>query len=158
MHLFTWSSDKYRLGIPTIDAQHQHLINSICELFDTMNVTDDKHLINPMLSHLVSNCRKHFDEEERMMLEVHYPDIEAHIGRHMAFNEALASVVVHYQHGDMELALENLKYLSHWYIEHIKTADNHYCDFIKKKRVLRHSLHFCFCYTSTFSPRSSRAT
>lgn len=133
MHLFSWNSDKYRLGLPAIDAQHQRLVNLINELYDTLSVTSDKSIIDPILGYVVKLSREHFDVEERMMLDMHYPDIEAHIGRHMTFNETLATIIVQYQQGNIDVTLENLKYLSHWYIEHIKTADSHYCEFIKKE-------------------------
>ena len=133
MHLFEWSLEKYALGLPGIDHQHGHLVKSIYDLYETMAETSDKSIIDPMLSELIFISRQHFDDEERLMLDYHYPDIESHIGRHMTFNEALANVVVHYHQGDISVSLDNLKFLSHWYIEHISTADHHYCDYIKKQ-------------------------
>lgn len=133
MHLFKWSLEKYALGLPDIDDQHGLLVDAIYGLYETMDATSKKSIIDPLLSNLITISRQHFDNEERLMLDYHYPDIESHIGRHMAFNEVLAHIVVHYHQGDIPVALDNLRFLSHWYIEHIKTADHHYCIYLKKQ-------------------------
>lgn len=133
MRLQIWSTEDYTIGLSKIDEQHGQIIQAITAIYDQLEVISDKGTITPLLSHLVQVSRQHFDDEERLMLNHHYPDIESHIGRHMIFTEALANIIVHYQQGHVAIVLEQLKFLSHWTIEHIGTADTHYYDYIVKQ-------------------------
>lgn len=135
MHLFKWSAEKYKLGIENMDCQHTEIIKAITDLLDALALNSAKEAITPLLSSLVIISRQHFHDEEQLMLDYHYPDIESHIGRHMVYSEALAKMVVHFQHKDISMVIENLRFMSNWFIEHVSTADAHYSNYIKQRET-----------------------
>ena len=76
------------LHIPSIDKQHQHFfaINRYIEqllLIHCAGVTE-KQLLN-LLYELRDYVTYHFYEEEKIMAEIQFPEIENHIAQHQTF-------------------------------------------------------------------------
>jgi hemerythrin len=63
---FKWS-DKYSVGIKTIDSQHQELVNIINRLFDAVTNHEADKVINSILDALMDYTKTHFALEELLM-------------------------------------------------------------------------------------------
>lgn len=122
------------INIPSMNLQHDEIIDCIQDIRTALEQSEDKETISILLRSLVSLSRQYFDDEEKEMLHYHYPNIDSHIGRHMAYNELLSSLVINYQQGSIATALNNLSFLTKWFIEHIATADYHFCIYKEEQR------------------------
>ena len=125
MPLIEWK-EKYMLDIDNIDLEHQGIISDMNLIYDELiNVGDQEELIEH-LAGLVLKTRHHFNNEERYMLNHFYPDTEAHIGQHMRFQLHLSTLIHNVKNDQKSFALDNLRYIAHWYIDHITGADASY--------------------------------
>lgn len=85
-----WTS-ALSMGVPEIDAQHEELFRRIDRLLDAM-LHSDRSEAGRMLAYLRGFVVDHFGAEERLMVELGYPDLERHLAEHRAFAAALHEV------------------------------------------------------------------
>ena len=85
-----WTST-LSVGVPELDAQHQELFRRIDRLL-TAVLHQDRSEAERLLTWLKGYVRDHFAAEERLMVEVEYPDAERHVQEHREFARRLAQV------------------------------------------------------------------
>ncbi|QOY55538.1 hemerythrin family protein [Candidatus Sulfurimonas marisnigri] len=83
----------YSVGIESIDTQHKKLFEIVNRLFAIENTSDKTEEIKKILYEFSDYMRTHFDDEEKYMLSIGYPDIKEHILLHQNLVESLASVM-----------------------------------------------------------------
>ena len=74
--------DKFLLGIPEIDAQHQELAELVSKFKDAIASKDQRHLIHPVLRRLFHLLSQHFSFEEKLMEMASYADLAQHKKTH----------------------------------------------------------------------------
>ncbi|MBY0430722.1 MAG: bacteriohemerythrin [Rhodospirillales bacterium] len=121
-------SQRYKLGIPAIDADHGTLVSMLNRFLNaSLEGASDSELA-AYLHTLVEEVRAHFQREEAMLDRVNYPELPAHKVEH----DRLLVQVQHYeqacQAGEVPraLSLETADYLRHWLLDHIILADMPY--------------------------------
>lgn len=124
--------DELALNIESIDKQHKQIINILQSLYDALLVHDTREHFQNLCSQLILISRDHFNEEERLMLKFFYPDTEAHIGLHMTFMTIVSTLIGNIRGEQYAYALDNVRYLTSWYIDHILDADRQYSHFVLK--------------------------
>jgi hemerythrin len=85
-----WTST-LSVGVPELDEQHQELFRRIDRLL-TAVLHQDRSEAERLLTWLRGYVRDHFAAEERLMVEVEYPDAERHVQEHREFARRLAQV------------------------------------------------------------------
>lgn len=74
--------EKYILGIPEIDAQHEDISGLVDALRELVTKKDQRHLLHQALKRLHQTLVSHFDYEEAMMGMVSYDDLPQHKRTH----------------------------------------------------------------------------
>ena len=74
--------EKYILGIPEIDAQHEEISDFVDEFRKVITQKDQRHLVHQALKRLHQTLVNHFNHEEAFMGMVNYPDLSQHRQTH----------------------------------------------------------------------------
>jgi hemerythrin-like metal-binding protein len=129
-----WNSS-LELGIENLDTQHKEIIDRI----NRLSIALDSEF-NEFSTERLEEAHKflekyvaiHFREEEEMA-QGNYPDIEAHIALHHSFESELTTFQENLKKSGLisHAAAQLIKYLSKWFITHIKTEDPKYLPYIK---------------------------
>jgi hemerythrin len=72
-----WSED-YRLGLESIDEQHQHLFEIVGRIAALDSATSSKEDLKQILGDLSSYMHQHFNDEEAYMKRIRFPEFEYH--------------------------------------------------------------------------------
>lgn len=120
----------YLTGFILMDQQHDEILEIIAVLTQYLSTNESQSLCLESCSSLVNALRQHYDDEERFMLKSFYPDIEGHIGQHMAYLNHFGKLVSLIRSNQLPLALSTLKFMRSWILDHMNDADKKYADFI----------------------------
>jgi len=119
-----WKDD-YKIGIPVIDAQHKQLFLATNELSEALSKGLTPAVINSLLTHLEFYAVRHFQMEERYMMESSYPDLSEEIEEHQYFTKRFTDIKNEFtQNGltpDIVHAIQNE--LSLWIKDHVLGLD-----------------------------------
>lgn len=111
-------ADVLALGHPQIDAQHRRLIN----LAGTLRAAADagEALPQSVVEELISYARRHFSDEEALMLSFPYSEMEAHKRMHAAF---VAEVRKAAAASSAASSSRLCAFVEDWLISHIAVVD-----------------------------------
>lgn len=133
MALLSWN-DQYLIGQATIDEEHKMLFRLINDFHTHWTEQRDRKDIARVLSQLIHYGELHFQDEERIMAQEGYPELESHrlvheklIDEIFKLNEELA---------DQSRLLERdmTKFLKQWLVDHIVHNDYEFRNFLVRKR------------------------
>ncbi len=130
--LIVWT-DKYSVGVPSVDEQHQRLIELMNELDEVIQKGRHFDEVVSVVDGLVGYTKKHFRDEERYMAEIGYPGIEEHKVSHTQLINEVNSFTKELDHRDPEVMDRLLVFLKSWLIGHIIGIDKKYGAYAKKK-------------------------
>jgi hemerythrin len=107
-------------------------VNYINELCDAMHcVGSEKHeTLVHVLDDLVDYTESHFSFEEAMLEDAGYPLLNAHKKMHELFIMRLNSYIRRFKAGE-DITVELRDTLARWLINHIKTTDGSYVEYVK---------------------------
>lgn len=81
MNTITWSS-KLNTGVKNIDEQHRRLVKLVNNLVAGIQEGFADDITDGICRELIEYTKYHFRDEEMLMEEVAFPDIEAHKQKH----------------------------------------------------------------------------
>ncbi len=118
------------VGIPEIDAEHQHFMRLINELNEAIVGRMGEEEIKSRMQSILEDAAAHFAHEEALFREWNYPDAEAHAGRHAEITRALHEIMMRFEHDGLEYELieAGLK-VKAALIEHLLSEDMKYRDY-----------------------------
>lgn len=119
----------YSVGVTALDEHHKYLIKLIQDLDFDIRKQRGKG-VNGILIALIKYTEYHFAEEEKLMEANNYPDLDKHKGYHKEFINKLNEKSDSFA-SDLSLALDMIKFLHDWLINHILIQDKKYTPFIK---------------------------
>ena len=125
MALVVWT-DKFSVGVTSLDEQHTVLFATINNLHNAMMKGHARTVIGPLLHTLVSYTRDHFAAEEAMMEAADYPALETHRIQHRKLTEQVEEYVTLFDRGDITLGVQLSKFLSDCLSNHILSNDKEY--------------------------------
>ncbi len=134
MPIMQWDQ-KFSVGLATIDAQHQKLISYLNELYDAMRQGKGKDKLEKTLQALIAYTSEHFQTEEKLMKQFHYPDAESHFTEHASFVQHAIKFQRDFESGKIMLTTEVMKFLNEWVQNHILGTDKKYSLFFIEKGV-----------------------
>lgn len=128
-------SPSLAVGVPLIDAQHQELFRRAERLILALR-GGDRSEVAPLVVYLAEYAATHFADEERLMAEVGYPELDQHRVAHEAFRKEFKELVRDYERkGPTPLvALTLHNWLSDWLRRHVSTVDTRIAAFLEEKR------------------------
>jgi hemerythrin len=130
--MFEWQ-ESYKIGVGSIDAQHQILFQTAARLRDAMLAGNGKAAVGPILERLVKYTESHFAHEERLMHLYKYPHLAAHKAQHDALARQVRDFQARCQSGQATITVQLLQFLKNWLVGHIRESDLKLVPFIENK-------------------------
>ncbi len=132
--------ERDRLGITSLDAQHEGLFAIAFRLHDAMRCQRAMRVQHEMLAQFMACSRAHVDSEERGMRSAGYPDFARHQRLHRTFLEHLQAMYAAVQSSRHDAMPEQLRILRVWMREHVVNEDARYAFWIQQKGRLRNRM------------------
>ncbi len=130
--------EKYKLGVPQIDGQHQELFRRVTDFVETVRKPvpweEKVEKVNQTLAFMKDYVVTHFHDEEAYQKKIGYPQLEAHTKIH---NDMVAYVVdiarQYEEQGYQEQLIQQFagKLLA-WLINHVASEDQKIADYAKR--------------------------
>lgn len=134
MKIFEWTKD-YSVDIAELDDHHRRLFDILNELLTLMSEggATDRQIIR-VLEELLDYTHYHFDEEEKMMAKMGYPELEAHRKIHQQFIAQMKEFYASAQNGmAIFVATKVANAGMDWLKNHILSSDHKYADYMKQQ-------------------------
>ncbi len=129
-----WVDEKYSINIQKIDEQHQILVGIINEVYQAKTSNQNKQTIAAVLAKMVAYTKTHFQDEEGLMAENGYPQLEEHRPEHQFFVTKVGDFIRNFNMNE-DLTEEMLDFLKNWLIKHIMETDKHYGRYLNEKGI-----------------------
>ena len=131
--MFEWT-ERWAVGVDTIDAQHRELFAAINTLLRDEEKTASRDLAK-VLDYLEDYVNNHFGLEEIYMRRLSYPGFPVHKGEHTAFINDFYDLRDEYDNNGAtpELADKMGRYMGGWLVNHIGKIDKALGAFLQEK-------------------------
>lgn len=130
MPLVTWS-DKFSVGVKSVDEQHSVLFKCINNLHEAMMKGQARQIVGDLLRTLLTYTEKHFAAEEAMLEKVSYPGLFQHRILHRSLTRQVQDYIDQQAKGDITLGSQLSRFLSDWLTTHIQKTDMEYGRWLK---------------------------
>ncbi|OGT12650.1 MAG: hypothetical protein A2342_08560 [Gallionellales bacterium RIFOXYB12_FULL_54_9] len=134
-----WHHDE-ELGIAEIDQQHRELLDIIKQLHQAVTVSHDHETSASLIHKLEKLIRDHFEFEERLMQQQHYPFAADHISQHNSFKYyflRLKQEIEEHSEDPLYLGFRIKLLLADWLTNHAKRDDRHLGRFLTERGILK---------------------
>ncbi|WP_202319866.1 bacteriohemerythrin [Archaeoglobus neptunius] len=119
--MISWS-DKFSVGVKTIDEQHRKLVEMLNELHGAMKIGKGKEALSNILESMFDYAKEHFATEERYMEKYSFPGTVKHKSEHKEFVDAATDFYTRYL-GGSATSIEVYNFLQKWLVNHILNTD-----------------------------------
>lgn len=126
-------SQKLSVGVDQIDDHHRALIRLLVECRDAAGSARGRDEVRDILAALVSYSKYHFLAEERLMVEIGYPLLQAQRDAHREFSGRLEDIVSAFSSDPGSFRRELFVFLKEWFIGHIVGQDALIGSFLRQK-------------------------
>jgi hemerythrin-like metal-binding protein len=134
MPLFEWN-DAYSVDIKSIDDEHKVLFNLINQLYDSIADGSAKSVLESTLNELREYTKNHFRREEFYFERINYPMLSEHKLQHSLFVDEINKFSDRLDGEDVTFALDLIKFLRDWLIQHIQGTDLLYVPHFKEYSI-----------------------
>lgn len=126
--IVVWS-DAYRVGVDSLDRQHQQLFSLMNEVYRELKEGASSEQIKGSLDELLVAAQNHLQHEEMLMDRANYEDARQHKDIHAKLMIDMRRLGEHYQNtGTDQALLELVLFLKQWLISHIFKTDKLYSE------------------------------
>ncbi len=128
MELLSWNPF-YSVGVERLDEQHRRLIELLNGYANAVLERHGAEALGPLLEELVVYVAVHFRDEEGLLREHRYPELEDHLREHQALLDRLEELRGRHAAGQ---PLDNrpvIEFLFDWLQHHILGTDRRYGPF-----------------------------
>jgi hemerythrin len=132
MEKFHWK-DEYSMGVEKIDHQHRHLFILVNKLIEQSTAYPDSKLILYTLREMIDYAKEHFTDEEKLMQERGFPELESHKEQHTYFIKTTAELSLGALDNQEMVFSEIVEFLKLWLTFHVLKYDMKYRDYFKTK-------------------------
>lgn len=134
MAFIEWNSS-YSVGVKKIDEEHAKLVQIINELHEAMSKGKGKDALNVIFDNLIEYTQTHFRDEEKLMQDSAYPDLEAHKLLHADLVRQVLELKAKAQSGAALVSVSVLNFLREWLTSHILNTDRRYQPHMNSKGI-----------------------
>lgn len=125
---------RYSVGNECLDLQHQRIVAMINQLGEAMDSGTERPTLMKILSDLAGYTKNHFAEEERLMGQCLYPDLDGHREQHGVLNRRLADFYRNFYISTRPQTVEVMAFLQSWLYDHILGQDKRYSPFLAEAK------------------------
>jgi hemerythrin-like metal-binding protein len=122
MAIFEWDSI-YETGVASIDQQHRRLFDIANRLHDAWQRREGRETLIRIFDELLEYTVYHFDDEERVMRAVSYPDLARHHGYHEKLKGLCATYREQLGKGTEGIETRALEFVRMWLNAHVLGVD-----------------------------------
>lgn len=123
MTLVEWR-DEYKVGIASVDHEHQALIQAINDLHARQSGSLDEQAVADFLAEINTKISAHFALEEKIMREHGYDQYADHKADHERLLDGIRDIMDDFDRGAYVRYDEVLAaHLGDWFLQHFKTKD-----------------------------------
>ena len=133
MAILSWN-DQYLIGQPTIDEEHKTLFRLINDFHTHWSEKRDRHDIARVLNQLIQYGELHFQDEERIMAEEAYPELESHRKVHEKLIDEIFKLNEELAGRSPLLERDMARFLKQWLVDHIVHNGYEFRNFLIRKR------------------------
>lgn len=136
--------DKYMLGVPLIDEQHQELFRRVTDFVEIVRKPipweQKTEQVGKTLEFMKDYVVTHFRDEENLQRQLGYPEMESHRKIHQDMVAYVAQVAREYEEKGYEeqMMQQFAGKLLAWLINHVASEDQKIADYAKRKELETH--------------------
>ena len=139
-NFMNWA-EKYSVGIPEIDQQHQTLFKMLNNLF-IESKRGEQHAntaLKTTVKGLVDYVKFHFNTEEELLTKYKYPDEKFQLQKkeHKEFIVNILNTVKDFEDGKKYIPSKTIEYLKEWVLHHIAIVDKDFSNFLQEKMGIK---------------------
>lgn len=132
MAYFEWADDLV-IDKGPIDQDHQHLVELVNTLHTATSQGCGQDVVGHILEDLAAYTKGHLQREERLMAEVHFPQLEGHRRGHDRFVADLETLQRRFESGSITTAAQLSALLRDWLSLHIRRSDRPLREYLQKR-------------------------
>ncbi|WP_434064305.1 bacteriohemerythrin [Proteinivorax tanatarense] len=131
--------DKYKVGVEKVDNQHQELFSRVTDFVSTVRKDGDwedkLEKVKSTMSFMQEYVVVHFDDEERYMKEINFPEYKEHVKIHEEFKNEVNQFAEKFEkEGFKEDLVQSFAgKLMAWLINHVASHDQKIADYANIK-------------------------
>lgn len=125
MTLLTWSHECL-VGVEAMDDQHGILMETLNQLRQMLLRGADRRDVSLQFERLVEFTQMHFECEEHLLLQHHYPDVADHRDAHLHLLARLYKALEQINRDEAIHLSSLLEFLPAWYLDHVEQLDQPY--------------------------------
>ena len=130
MTFLQWDT-KYVLGVDEVDRQHEHLFGLLNKMHAAVAGGAEQSAVSDILDELITYTVEHFETEENMFDQHHYPEYEEHRDEHNELTAQVLDLRKEFRAGSATVSFEILEFLSDWLTDHTLRSDQKFATFLK---------------------------
>lgn len=123
-----------KVNLPSIDDQHKSMAEIINSIYDGVIAADKKTILNH-LNKFLEIIKTHFEDEERLMKNNHFPGYISHKLEHDRFYRQILLTTDQFSKGLENVGIEQLKGIKRWFFNHIEINDKKLGKFLAEKGI-----------------------
>ncbi len=133
--MIVWD-ESLAVGVAEIDEQHQAIIRLINDLAARQGQAEDADAAKA-LAFLRAYLHDHFDLETELMLDLAYPELDAHRQQHELFANHVIFFEIEKEFGVVseQMLADILVFLKEWFISHITKEDKALGEFVRTQAM-----------------------
>jgi len=124
-------NEVHLVGDELLDAQHKVILSYMAKLRANFLVEKKDKDLYELMDRLDAFCRLHLWDEEKVMDEMNFPEIEDHKAQHALFLMHLENFTGRLEELNLAKKIDELNFLKAWFLEHIEQFDRKYAEFYK---------------------------
>jgi hemerythrin len=130
--LIEWQ-ENLSVGVLEIDIQHKLLFEKFNSFLEACQSQADSDTVHLLFWFLEAYAITHFNDEEKLMLQLAYPDYPAHRKLHLEFAGEVAKIKdrLKLEGPTQDLTSQMTTFISSWLIQHISIMDRAIGEFAK---------------------------
>jgi hemerythrin len=132
MEKFFWK-EEYSMGVEKIDHQHQHMFELVNRLIEQPAASPRSKMTLDTLKEMLDYAKEHFRDEENLMQERGFPDLQSHKEQHAYFIKTTTELSLGALDNQAMVFSEIVEFLKIWLTFHVLRYDMKYRDYFKAK-------------------------
>jgi len=125
-------SNTYLIGNDLLDAQHKVILSYMAKIYTCFLSKKKKEELLELVDRLDAFCKLHFLEEEQVMDEMGFPEMDTHKTEHALFVTHLENFIGRYEELNTSKNIDELVFLKKWFLEHVAVYDKKYARYGKQ--------------------------
>jgi hemerythrin len=132
--VFTWR-EEFSVHIHAMDNHHKKLFKTANALFNSIERSKARPVIEKALNFLVKYSEVHFMAEETLMKEYDFPEYDSHVKKHVHMTEQVLEFQKSLNNNEIEIDMTFVDFFKGWIINHILAEDRKYTRYLNDKGV-----------------------